>query len=84
VAGRTEGNAVASLVLGIVGVMFFFFPVIGLIPAVLALFLSSTARKRLAADPSLEGRGLATAGRVLGWVGVGIGILWLAIVIVAS
>jgi hypothetical protein len=66
-AQRTSGYAVASLVLGIAG--FFVFPVI---PSILAIVLGNKARAEMRADPTIAGDGLATAGIVLGWVGVAI------------
>jgi Domain of unknown function (DUF4190) len=60
---RTEGRAIASLVLGILG--FVAFPVA---PSVLAIWLGVTARRRIQADPSLGGEAFATAGIILGVV----------------
>ena len=60
---RTEGRAIASLVLGILG--FVAFPVV---PSVLAIWLGVTAKQRIQADPALGGEGLATAGIILGVV----------------
>ncbi len=62
---RTEGRAIASLVLGIVGVTVF--PVV---PSVLAIWLGVTARHRIRDDATLDGEGLATAGVILGIVGL--------------
>lgn len=66
-AQRTSGYAVASLVLGIAG--FFVFPVI---PSILAVVFGNKAREEIRANPSVGGEGLATAGVVLGWVGIAI------------
>jgi hypothetical protein len=66
-AQRTSGYAVASLVLGIAG--FFVFPVI---PSILAIVFGGKAREEMRANPAIGGDGLATAGIVLGWVGVAI------------
>jgi hypothetical protein len=60
---RTEGRAIAALVLGILG--FVAFPVA---PSVLAIWLGMSAKRRIQADPSLTGEGLATAGVILGIV----------------
>ena len=67
---RTHGKAIASLVLGIAG-----FVVLPVVCSVLAIILGTSARRELAADPSQGGHGLATAGIVLGWVGVGLAVL---------
>lgn len=62
--GRTNGKAIASLVLGIVGVTG-----IPFVASVIAIILGHMARREIAQHGE-EGRGIATAGIVLGWVGV--------------
>jgi hypothetical protein len=65
-AGPTNGSAIASLVLGIVGLTGF--PVI---PSILALVFGYRARREIAqAAGTQSGLGLAKAGIVLGWIGV--------------
>ena len=76
-ARRTEGTAIASLILGIAGLV-----VCPVICSVLALVFGSQAKGRISNDPSLEGAGMARAGVVLGWIGIGLGALW-AILIAA-
>ena len=75
-AQRTNGYAIASLVLGIAGLF-----VIPLIPAILAVVFGQKAKHEIRSDPSLGGDGLATAGVVLGWIGIALVVL--AIVILA-
>lgn len=65
VAARTSGNAIASLALGVAG--FVLFP---LIPSILAITFGHAARREIAQKPGTGGEGLATAGIVLGWIGV--------------
>jgi len=62
---RTSGAAIASLVLGIVGLF-----VIPLITSIAAIFLGRRAQREIAENPGLSGEGLAKAGVVLGWIGV--------------
>jgi mannose/fructose/N-acetylgalactosamine-specific phosphotransferase system component IIC len=64
-AHRTSGYAIASLILGIAG--FFVFPIV---PSILAVVFGQKAREELRREPTLGGDGLATAGIVLGWVGI--------------
>src|SRR5688500_14354283 len=64
---RTDGGAVASLVLGIAG-----FIMCPLIPHIVAIPLGISARKRIAADPGLDGEGMAKAGVIMGAAGVGL------------
>jgi Domain of unknown function (DUF4190) len=73
-AQRTSGKAIAALVLGIVSIFAF-----GFIAGLIAIILGVLARKEIDADPSLGGRGLATAGLVLGIVGV---VLWALVLFV--
>jgi hypothetical protein len=75
---QSDGGAVAALVCGIVGVLCF-------IPAIVAIVLGATARGRIdRSNGQLRGRGMATAGMVLGIVWVGLSVLWLVIVVSRS
>jgi hypothetical protein len=67
---RTEGSAIAALVLGIAGIV-----VCPLVPSIIAIIVGSQARTKIANDPSLEGEGLAKTGVILGWVGIGLAVL---------
>jgi len=58
-------GAVASLVLGIIGLVF-----CQIVLGPLAIWQASKAREAMAGDPSLGGEGLATAGKVLGIVDI--------------
>lgn len=78
-ARRTEGTAVASLVLGIAG-----FIICPLIPSILAIVFGNQAQRKIGQDPSLEGDGMAKAGVILGWIGVGLAALGILIVILVA
>lgn len=67
---RTSGLAVAALACGIAGLTLF--PVLASIAAVV---LGIMARDELRRDPALDGEGMATAGLVLGWIGVALAAL---------
>jgi hypothetical protein len=67
-AQRTSGYAIASLVLGVTGL--FVFPIV---LSLLAVIFAGKAREEMRANPGVSGEGLATAGLVLGWVGLVIG-----------
>jgi Domain of unknown function (DUF4190) len=71
---RTSGKAIASLVLGIVSLFLF-----GVIAGVLAIVFGVQARKETQRDPTVGGRGLATAGMILGIIGV---VLWAIIILI--
>lgn len=67
---RTSGKAIASLVLGIVGLI-----IVPVICSTLAIIFGVMGRNETEADPTLGGRGMATAGLVLGIVGLVAGII---------
>ena len=68
-AQGTSGNAIASLVLGIAG-----FVILPLVPSIIAIILGHNAKKDIAGRPGLGGEGMATAGVILGWIGVCYGV----------
>src|SRR6476660_8036197 len=73
----TNGFAIASMVLGIVWIYW--------IGSILALVFGYIAKRQIAASNGTEGGdGMATAGIVLGWVGIAAAILVIALVIVVS
>ena len=72
-AGRTSGLAIASMVLGILWVYW--------IGSILAVIFGHVAISQAHKDETLRGRGMAIAGLVLGYVGIG---TLLLIVIVAA
>jgi Domain of unknown function (DUF4190) len=63
--GETSGKALASLILGIAGLVML--PVVG---SILAIILGVSAKREIAARTGLGGEGMATAGIILGAVGV--------------
>ena len=66
--------AIASLVLGLLWMYW--------IGSILALVFGYAARREIRRDPErIEGRGMATAGIVLGWVGVGVLAATIALVV---
>lgn len=79
-ARRTDGQAVASLVLGIAGIV-----ICPIVCSIIAIVLGNQAKARLAADPALEGEGLARAGVILGYVGLGVfGVMVLVWMLIAA
>jgi hypothetical protein len=65
----TSSMAIISLIAGILGITFF--PTVG---SVIALITGYMARKEIdQSSGSLGGQGLATAGIVLGWIGIALG-----------
>ena len=67
-ASATNGLAIASMVLGIVGIFLFCFYAI---PSILAVIFGGVALNQIKRDPArTSGRGMAIAGVVTGLVGV--------------
>ena len=62
--GRTSGLGIASLVLGILWMYW--------VGSILAVIFGHVALSQMKKDPSIGGRGMAVAGVVLGWIGVGV------------
>jgi hypothetical protein len=76
-AQQTSGKSTAALVLGILGLVF-----CPLICSVLALVFGYQARREIdGSNGALTGRGNATAGIVLGWIGVVIVCAFIGLVI---
>jgi hypothetical protein len=74
-APPNSSMAIVSLVAGILGLTFF--PFLGSIAAVITGYM---ARKEIEQSMgALSGAGLATAGLVLGWIGIGLGVLGLCV-----
>jgi hypothetical protein len=75
---RTNGLAIASLVLGIAQI---FLCIIG---GILALVFGYIARRQIDESGGTQGgRGMAIAGIILGWIGIGLGIVYIVVVIIA-
>jgi hypothetical protein len=70
----SNGLATASMVIGIVGMVFCWVPFLGFILGILALILGIVALSRCNRDPKLEGKGMAIAGIALGGVATFIGL----------
>jgi hypothetical protein len=75
---RTDGQAITSLILGIVGLL-----MCPLIPSIFAVVIGNQAKGRLAADPTLQGEELARVGVILGWIGIALGSIGVAIAVFA-
>lgn len=79
-AGRPTGQngpAIGALVCGILGLVLFLIPVLGLLLAVIGIALGIVGVRR-ARDPATPGRGLSIAGIVTGALGALLG-LWLLV-----
>ncbi len=72
---QNSSMAIVSLIAGILGITLF--PFIG---SIIALITGYMARKEIReSGGALAGDGLATGGLVLGWIGVGLGVLGICI-----
>jgi len=79
VPAGNSGKAVASLVLGIAG-----FVVCPLVCSVLAIVFGKQAQNEISRNPALQGGGMATAGYILGIVGLALSALFILIVVVGA
>jgi hypothetical protein len=79
---RTNGLAIAALVLGIAGLVFYICGV----ASILALVFGYMAKGQIDRAPETQGgRGMAIAGIIMGWIGVAILVIfWVVIIIVAA
>jgi uncharacterized protein DUF4190 len=76
---RTNGLAIASLVLGIAQI---FLCIIG---GILALVFGYISRRQIDESGGTQGgRGMAIAGIILGWIGIGLGIAYIVVIIIAA
>ena len=75
---KTEGNAIAAFVLSICA-----FIVCPLIPAIVALFLASSAKRNIdASNGALDGAGLVSAARIIAWINIGFVVLGIVLAVV--
>ncbi len=75
VAPSTNGFAIASLALSISG-----FILLGIVGSILGVIFGHIAQNQIKrAVPPEEGRGLATAGLIIGYIGIGINVLLIAL-----
>jgi len=84
--GTPNGMAIASLVLGIVGLATMLCDGFGLIPGILAIVLGVLARKEIRRSNG-EGYGMATAGLIMGTITVSLVVLVviaLALIVILS
>ncbi len=81
---RTDGLAIASLVVGIVGVVCFFI-CLGVALGPTAAILGFISRQRVASSGgTLGGGGLALAGLILGVVGFVISVIWFLYIVLGN
>lgn len=80
----TNGNAVAAMVLGICSIVLCpMYGVLSLVCGPLAIYFAGSARRQIRTGHyAASSEGLATAGRVTGWIGLSLGLLALLIVAV--
>ena len=79
---QTSGLAIASMVCGILSLVFFWVPVFGFLLGIIAIIFGAVSIRQIGREPNLGGRGMAIAGLVCGIVGVAgwlIFIAWIGI-----
>ncbi|MGD9997594.1 MAG: DUF4190 domain-containing protein [Ilumatobacteraceae bacterium] len=75
-SARTSGLAIASMVLGILWLWW--------VGSILAVIFGHVAISQTSRDPYLGGKGMAIAGLVLGYIGVGFLLLFIVVAAAAS
>jgi len=79
-ARRTDGNAIAALVLSIVS-----FTVCPVIPAIVALILASVAKKNIrASGGTLDGGSMVTAATVISWINIGLSVAAVVVIVIVG
>ncbi len=71
-AGRTEPLAIWSLVLSLLGIV-----CCGFVVAIPGIICGHLALGKISRDPALQGRGMALAGVIIGYIVTAISIIWL-------
>lgn len=77
-ANKNDGFCVSSLVCGLVGLIFFWWPVLGITGGVLGLILGLAGISKVNRDSTLAGKGMAVAGLALGSAALFFSIILLA------
>ena len=82
---QTAGKATAVLVLGIISIFGLFFCGLGLIPAIVALALSPSAKRQIRdSQGQLTGEGQVKGGVICSWITVGFFVVGIAVIIIAG
>ncbi|MDB4303470.1 DUF4190 domain-containing protein [Desulfosarcina sp.] len=80
VENKTSGKAIASLVLGIASIFIGWIPILGWAAVILALVFGFGALKQIKHNPKIEGKGMAIAGIIMGFIGlipILFGLIWM-------
>lgn len=75
---QASGLAIASMVCGILSLVFFWVPLFGFLLGIIAVIFGAVAIRQIGRDPNLGGRGMAIAGLVCGIVGVAGWVIFIA------
>jgi hypothetical protein len=82
---KNDGLAIAALSCGVASIPLVVFCFIGAVVGVVALVLGLVSLGRISGSGGyLTGRGMALAGAICGGVGLGLTVVWVALVIVLS
>ncbi|MEO7803654.1 MAG: DUF4190 domain-containing protein [Actinomycetota bacterium] len=70
---KTDGGAISALVLGILGIVLSWSFIPPIIMSIIAIVIGRQSERRIKeSGGALEGQGMAKAGWILGWIGIGI------------
>lgn len=77
-----SGKATAVMILGICSIVFMWCYGVGVVPAIVALAMSGSAKREIETSGGrLGGLGMVTAGRVTSWIAVGLTVLFVVIIV---
>lgn len=81
-APSTSGKATAVMVLGIASVATLCLYGLGIVPAIVALAMAGSAKREIeSSDGRLTGLGMVQAGRIMGWITVGLSIILIVAIV---
>ena len=69
---KTLPEANHAFIYAVVGLVCF-----GFVLGPIAIVKANSAKRQIAADPRYDGAGLATAAQIIGWIEVGLSVLWI-------
>ncbi len=82
---KPNGMATASMVLGILSIVFGFFGWLGIICGILAIIFAVVAKNKIKTDPAMaHSAGKAKGGLIMGIIGIIIGVVIIVLFIMAA
>ncbi len=78
----TSGKATAVMILGIASLVTVWCYGLGIVPAIIGLAMGGSAKREIAASGGrVTGDGMVTAGRIMGWISIGLAALFIVAIV---